>query len=102
MSVCRLRHLSSSQEEANRAPDGSHVDPLLRRRLNSFPLFSPIVMPWSECSRLAASWPVVPPLAYPASASLMSLPVANRGLFCRMSLAFTGIFTFLVSVTYLP
>jgi hypothetical protein len=32
----------------------------------------------------------------------MSLPVANRGLFRRMSLAFTGIFTFLVSVTHPP
>jgi hypothetical protein len=30
----------------------------------------------------------------------MSLPVANRGLFLRMSFAFTGIFTFLVSVTH--
>ncbi|KAK4128462.1 hypothetical protein N657DRAFT_23684 [Parathielavia appendiculata] len=32
----------------------------------------------------------------------MSLPVANRALFRRMSLAFTGIFTFLVSVTRRP
>ena len=41
-------------------------------------------------------------LAYPASASLMSLPAANRVLSRSMSLAFTGVFTFLVSVTHLP
>jgi hypothetical protein len=32
----------------------------------------------------------------------MPVPVANRTLLCSMSLAFTGIFTFLVSVTHRP